>query len=123
MLPLVAEITRQKLATALLGKAIERGLLAEDDTASGLLRIRYPEPQSAGADSLHKQSIRNLGKRLAPEWKVEVASLGLDVGFDVSLWSPPRTPEPKTEASSDRVLAAIEALTAEIRALRADLGK
>lgn len=118
----MAEITRQKLVTALLGKAIERGLLADEDPASGMLRVRYPESQSAGADSLHKQAVRNLGKRLAPDWKTEVASLGLDTGFDVRLWPPSKAAtEPKTEASSDPVLAAIEALTAEVRALRADL--
>src|SRR5690554_599811 len=77
----VAEINREQLVTALTGKAVERGLRYEIDQETGVIRVRYPEVQGTGRDSLHKQALRGVVRRIAPSWKIEVTSLGVEVGF------------------------------------------
>lgn len=67
-------ITKETILKAVEGKAAERGLQSE--RRGDLVVVSYDEPQTERQDDLHKQSIRSLVKRLAPDWKIHLNTVG-----------------------------------------------
>ena len=80
-------ITKDQILKAVEGKAAERGLLSERQ--GDLVFITYPEIQDDREDNLHKQSIRALIKRIAPDWMIHLNST--DHGFTVEVRPRPTT--------------------------------
>lgn len=74
--------SRGEIYKKVIGQALVRGLDAEE--VSGIVAIRYPTPQDPRLDNLHKQSMRSLVKKVAPDWKIHIASLG-EGGFTVEV--------------------------------------
>jgi hypothetical protein len=64
---------RKALLTAVAGKGVERGLDPEW-MEDGTVFLRYTTPQDERQDNLHKQSIRSLVQRIAPDWKIHIQS-------------------------------------------------
>ena len=85
----------ERLLIAVAGKGVERGLDPEQD--GNILILRYPDGTSDREDNLHKQSIRSLVQRMAPDWKIHINSVREEdmlVGMSVEV-----RPKPgKTEA-------------------------
>lgn len=67
-------ITKEMILKAVEGKAAERRLASE--RKGDLVVISYTEAQTEREDDLHKQSIRSLVKRLAPDWKIHLNTIG-----------------------------------------------
>jgi hypothetical protein len=87
---------RDLILQAVAGKGVERGLIPERQE-DGTMLLRYPEPQSDVQDNLHKQSIRSLVKRIAPDWRIHISTNGED-GFNVEVRPKPgsvSTPPPQ----------------------------
>lgn len=74
--------TREALLTAVAGKGVERGLTPEN--MGDYVVLRYPAPQDERQDNLHKQSIRSLIGRIAPDWKIHISSIEGE-GFSVEV--------------------------------------
>jgi hypothetical protein len=90
----------EKLLIAVAGKGVERGLDPEQD--GNILILRYPGGATDREDNLHKQSIRSLVQRMAPDWKIHIASVKEDeatVGMSVEVRPKPgnRTEGPQPE--------------------------
>jgi hypothetical protein len=75
---------RDLILQAVAGKGVERGLVPEVQE-DGTLLLRFPESQDERQDNLHKQSIRSLVGRIAPDWKIHIDGQGLDTGFVVEV--------------------------------------
>ena len=75
---------RDLILQAVAGKGVERGLVPELQ-GDGTLFLRYPEPQDERQDNLHKQSVRSLVGRIAPDWKIHIDGRGLEGGFLVEV--------------------------------------
>lgn len=73
---------RNEIYRMVIAQAVLRELDAEE--VNGLVAIRYPSPQDERQDNLHKQSIRALVKKKAPDWKIHIASMG-ESGFTVEV--------------------------------------
>ena len=82
---------RDLILQAVAGKGVERGIVPEFQP-DGTLLLRYPEPQDERRDNLHKQSIRSLVGRIAPDWKIHIDGQGFDVGFMVEVRPKPGFP-------------------------------
>ena len=81
--------TREAILMAVAGKGVERGL---DSLIEGeVCVLRYGKPTDEREDNLHKQSIRSLVARIAPDWRIRINSM--DEGFSVEV-----TPKPSTAA-------------------------
>lgn len=76
-------ITKEMILKAVEGKAAERYL--ETERRGDLVFITYPEVQDVRQDNLHKQSIRALVRRMAPDWMVHLDSLSGLTGFTVEV--------------------------------------
>jgi hypothetical protein len=74
---------RDLILQAVAGKGAERGLVPERQE-DGTMLLRYPDPQDERQDNLHKQSIRALVGRMAPDWRIHITSNGED-GFLVEV--------------------------------------
>jgi hypothetical protein len=74
--------TRDGLLTAVAGKGVERGLTPE--MLGDYVALHYEGPVTEREDNLHKQSIRSLVGRIAPDWKIHIASMG-ESGFTVEV--------------------------------------
>lgn len=74
--------TKEALLTAVAGKGVERGLTPEN--LGDYVVLRYPGPQDERQDNLHKQSIRSLIGRIAPDWKIHISSIEGE-GFSVEV--------------------------------------
>lgn len=81
---------RNKLLLAVAGKGVERGI--DPDIQEDIVILRYTEPTDERVDNLHKQAIRSLIERIAPDWKIHISSLG-ESGFAVEV-----RPRPGTKA-------------------------
>ena len=81
--------TREQILKAVEGKAAERGL--ESRREGDLIFITYAVPQDAREDNLHKQSIRALVKRIAPDWLIHLDSIGDLAGFTAEVRPKPST--------------------------------
>ena len=75
--------TKEALLTAVAGKGVERGLTPEN--MGDYVVLRYPAPQDERQDNLHKQSIRSLIGRIAPDWKIHISSIEGGQGFGVEV--------------------------------------
>lgn len=92
--------TRAAILTAVAGKAVERGL---DPSIEGDFAIlRYPREMTEREDNLHKQSIRSLVKRIAPDWKIHILTMDQD-GFSVEV-----RPAPKAQEAVPEIHEAVE---------------
>jgi len=93
-------LDRERIHTVIAGKAIERGLEVEDLGESVIIHTDSPEK-----DSLHRQIIRSLVKRVAPD--ATVRTMSTDDGFMVRVErtvKQPKTEEParkEPEAEQD----------------------
>jgi hypothetical protein len=97
----------EKLLIAIAGKGVERGLDPEQD--GNILILRYLDGVTEREDNLHKQSIRSLLQRMAPDWKIHINSVKEEdmlVGMSVEVRPKPgktETPAPEvvTEHTED----------------------
>jgi hypothetical protein len=93
----------EKLLIAIAGKGVERGLDPEQD--GNILILRYPDGVTEREDNLHKQSIRSLLQRMAPDWKIHINSVKEEdmlVGMSVEVRPKPgkaEVPVPQTPAA------------------------
>jgi hypothetical protein len=114
--------TQEALLTAVAGKGIERGL--EPTIQDGLVILNYPGPLTEREDNLHKQSIRSLIQRIAPDWKIHILSMG-ESGFSVEVrQGPGHNPvdQPKVVDLNDKEAIAqlaseLEEMARKVRAL------
>lgn len=119
-------ITREMILKAVEGKAAERGQASE--RKGDLVVITYPEPQTAREDDLHKQSIRALVKRMAPDWKIHLNTIGSiekPEGFTVEVRPAPSTDDgpvqgrsPKDTDRIDRIEQMLRQLSEELATLK-----
>jgi hypothetical protein len=97
----------ERLLIAIAGKGVERGLDPEQD--GNILILRYPDGVTEREDNLHKQSIRSLLQRMAPDWKIHINSVKEEdmlVGMSVEVRPKPGkaeapAPEVVTEHTED----------------------
>lgn len=89
--------TQEEILLAVAGKGVERRLTPERD--GDMVVLRYTRPTDERTDNLHKQSIRSLVQRIAPDWKIHILSMG-ESGFSVEVRPAPKTKTepPLTEA-------------------------
>ena len=64
--------TMEQILLAVAGKGVERGL--EPEREGEVCILRYAKPTDEREDNLHKQSIRSLVMRIAPDWKIHITS-------------------------------------------------
>lgn len=105
--------TKMGLLTAVAGKGVERGLTPE--LGEDFVVLKYEGPTSEREDNLHKQSVRSLVQRIAPDWLVHIASMG-ESGFSVEV-------RPKPGSKADAIapqetkeidLTSLESISAEL---------
>lgn len=106
--------TRDELLIAVAGKGVERGLTPE--MMDGYVLLHYDENTTEREDNLHKQSIRSLIKRVAPDWKIHIASV--DAGFSVEVRPKPgKSVEPNPPVEQPESVEKIDKLTDTLEAL------
>ena len=111
--------TKEALLTAIAGKGVERGLTPE--RTEDFVVLRYESETTERQDNLHKQSIRSLVQRIAPDWKIHIASMG-ETGFSVEVRPAPnnrvRDHDPQPEEApldlTNQGVRNLDALAAEL---------
>ncbi len=78
-------LDRESVLKAVAGKAIERGLLVEEQ--GDALVVRYDDPTQQEADHLHRQALRSLVQRFRNEGRInpdsKIHTLAVNNGFVV----------------------------------------
>lgn len=92
--------TREQLLMAVAGKAIERGLTPEQDETGEILSLHYPEGTTDREDILHKQAVRSLIGRIAPDWKIHILSIENGLSVEVRPKPGSREAQPSSPASA-----------------------
>ena len=95
--------SREAILAAVAGKGVERGL--EYELTGEYCILRYTKPADEREDNLHKQSIRSLIGRIAPDWKIHIASM--EDGFSVEVREKPSAipkPAPNGEGTIPRMV-------------------
>lgn len=107
--------TKAGLLTAIAGKGVERGLAPEQ--SEDFVILRYEGPTSEREDNLHKQSIRSLVQRIAPDWLVHIASMG-ESGFSVEVRPKPgQADKPEPQEVVQEVDLTLDSISAELEEL------
>ena len=88
--------TMEQILLAVAGKGVERGL--EPEREGEVCILRYAKPTDEREDNLHKQSIRSLVMRIAPDWKIHIPSR--EDGFGIEVRPKPNVmPKPAAEGA------------------------
>ena len=88
--------TMEQILLAVAGKGVERGL--EPEREGEVCILRYAKPTDEREDNLHKQSIRSLVGRIAPDWIIHITSR--EDGFGIEVRPKPNVmPKPPAEGA------------------------